>query len=399
MHGTHVLNVAVPLPSSINTLSALVSEQLIPQDVASLATLEQETCDASADQWASITGLALQHGLGPMLYHVLRKSNVLHLLRPSTLTTLRSYYFRSTTWSLLAHKQVEVWTKQFAESDIVAVWIKGVPLSLAVFPSPELRPMSDIDVLVPMGQLHQALALVKSKTGRAPIMKHDIGQAICQLGPGKDVKMDLHWSLIDAPDSSAAAEVDWFLAQRDPLLSRTARLLTLRPEAHLLYLCAHAQIQHNEKQFRLLRYFDLHRLIANSPSFDWQIVINQAIAFGWAYAVERALMIAQRFFATSLPNGVLMELRQWRTTHRDAPSGSCRQMPANRWERTLVRFANRSWLAKLRLAFRLAFPSLAYMRWRYDVNAVWMLPLYYPYRWLDACGEVVRTVGKRMRGG
>ena len=65
-------------------------------------------------------------------------------------------------------------------------------------------------------------------------------------------------------------------------------MTVLRPEANLLYLCAHTALQHGLSQFVLTRYLDLHLLITQSK-MDWDLVIEKAAALEWAYAVEKVL--------------------------------------------------------------------------------------------------------------
>ena len=53
----------------------------------------------------------------------------------------------------------------------------------------------------------------------------------------------------------------------------------------------------------------------------------------------------------------------------------------------------------MRLAWRLALPPTAYMRWRYDVHAGWQLPLAYLYRWADVAGDIGKTLNRRLVAG
>lgn len=41
-----------------------------------------------------------------------------------------------------------------------------------------------------------------------------------------------------------------------------------------------------------------------------------------------------------------------------------------------------SWTERWRFATATVFPSAPYMRRRYGVQHSWLLPFYYPYRWL-----------------
>jgi hypothetical protein len=188
----------------------------------------------------------------------------------------------------------------------------------------------------------------------------------------------------------------WFLEQRHVFQIGSVALLTLKPEAHLLYLCAHAEIAHGEGQMRLLRYLDLHLLLRHVHSLDWSLIVERAVCFGWTYAVERALTISQHYFATPLPDGLLSELQQRRPAHEDVGNVTRRQATGNRWEITLRRFETMAWTMRLRLALQLAFPPAAYVRWRYRVDRSWKLPFFYLFRWSDVLGEALKTVSKQV---
>jgi hypothetical protein len=377
-----------PFQGAVAFLQALVAGE--PDGLR--AWLAAHRLDIDAAAWLCAQGLA------PYVFHRLRKEGLESLVATQIWTSLRNECLRVAGQNLLAHAAAGEWARRFAADGITAVWLKGIPLSLTVYPDSSLRPMGDIDLLVRRRQLPQVLALLRLATGHEPatLAEDSAMHAVVQVGQAELIKMEVHWSLIDAPISSLAGDVEWFLEQQQAISGDGVGLLTLRPEAHLLYLCAHAEIAHGEGQFRLLRYLDLHLLIDQTPGLDWQIVVNQAVVFGWTYAVERALGITQRWFATRLPEHLLAELRARRPNHEDVSAVLRRQVPANRWEGTLNRFASMNWSARLRLAGQLIFPPPAYMRWRYRTKQPWRVVLCYPYRWWDVASEIFRTAWKRL---
>jgi len=131
---------------------------------------------------------------------------------------------RTAASNLLTIAEAESWAGQFTEAGITAVWLKGVPLSLSVYPDPAVRPMGDIDLLVPCAQLRQALALVESKTGSAPatLAEDSAMHAVFQVGGDGQVRMELQWSLLDVAGSRLGADVGWFLGQQRGMKSRCA---------------------------------------------------------------------------------------------------------------------------------------------------------------------------------
>ncbi len=354
--------------------------------------LAANSLDEATVAWLSAQGLA------PFTFYRLREAGLDAQFEVRIWAYLRSEYLRGLGQNLLAHAAAEEWANRYAANDITPVWLKGIPLSLTVYPTPGVRPMGDIDLLVPRLQLAKALALLQTATGQEPatLAEDSDMHAVVQVGPAGLITMEIHWSLLDIANSSIAGDVEWFLGQQQVISGDGVTLLTLRPEAHLLYLCAHAEISHGEGQFRLLRYLDLHQLITQTPALNWQTVVNQAVAFGWTFAVERALGITQHWFATPLPEHLLAELRTVRPSHEDVSVVLRRQALANRWEHTLNRFAAMSWGVRLRLAGQLAFPPPGYMRWRYQIKQPWRVALYYPYRWWDVASEIFRTARKRL---
>ncbi len=49
----------------------------------------------------------------------------------------------------------------FNEADVPVMLLKGAALNLTVYPRPDLRPMSDLDLLVRPGDAERALSLLK----------------------------------------------------------------------------------------------------------------------------------------------------------------------------------------------------------------------------------------------
>lgn len=370
-----------PQHAALDQLCRLVTGQVAPSA-------------APPQAWPAIVALAEQHGLAPMLYAVLQAAGELDSLAAQEQDRLRDAAIRAAALTQLALAEALAWAQHFAAAGITALWIKGVALSLSVYASPALRPMGDIDVLVPFNQRDAALALLCEVSGHraASLAADNSMHATFRLGAGDQVVLELHWSLLDAPISQLAADIGWFLRQVQPLTVNDTELQTLAPEAHLLYLAAHAVLQHGEAEFRLLRYFDLHRLITQTPRLDWRQVIDQAVVFHWTYAVARALTITQACFVTPLPADLLDELRRCRPANEDISHVVRRQQPGNRWQATVHRFAAMSWPARTRLALGLAFPSPAYMRWRYQLPHAWQVVFYYPYRWLDVAREIGKTL-------
>lgn len=368
----------------IGDLCRLILGTVDPQDIAETA-------------WPQVVQLALRERLGPLLSWQLGQAG-LTTWRDEHYPVLVNTMRRAATYWLVMESVRQSVEKTLADGQIPVLWLKGIALAQTVYPQASLRPMGDVDALVAPEQFRTALQLIAQATGQpvASLTDSAAMHAVMMLGPGQRIKLELHHSLLDTPISRLSADANWFMGQGQWFSTRNGGLYTLKPEIHLIYLAAHAILQHGEADFRLLRYLDLHQVITQSPDFDWQIVLDNSADLGWTYAVERALSISQALFATPLPDGLLAKLQARRRFDEDVSIAVRKQQGGNRWDVTANRFASMSWPARLQIALGLAIPPRAYMRWRYQIDAGWKVPFYYPYRWLDVAGEVLKTVGKLM---
>jgi hypothetical protein len=374
-------------PSPEHTLAALVAGRQDPHALP-------------ADQVAALLPLAQRHGLGPMLLWTVQQAGIDPAAPPWTplITAGRRQKLRY----LLAVSSHQAIRAALDAAGIPSLWLKGFALAHTIYPRPDLRPMLDLDVLVPFDSRQEALAAVNAAGYRADVPEQfpgydDLLHHYELHGNVKDlVKLELHFRLIGLGDSLLApAELEWFWGQAQSVAWEDLRFLALAPEAHLLYLCAHAILHHGETDFQLRRYLDLHLLVTQTPALDWTLVVERAMKLRWTYAVERALGYAQEYFATVLPKGLLKELQR-RRPRGERIALATRRQPTNHWEDLVKNLRMLSGSARWRLLLGTFFPSAAYLRDHYQVDADWKLPFFYVRRWLFFAKEAGRTICQRL---
>lgn len=365
-----------------------------------LHSLAAEDATALAD-WLAAGAFTRAHrdwlvdqGLCPFAFYRLKQTGLLSQAPPAEQAALRASFLKTTAHNLLALAEARAWASRFAEAGITAVWLKGVPLSLTVYPAPGARPMGDIDVLIPRAQVKPALALIRAVTGVPPAALSTDIEARVPIGPHSQGRMDVHWDLLPQMHLRRKTDLHWFISQQQAIAHDGITLQTLRPEAHLLYLCAHAEIAHRGA-LALRHHFDLHRLITQTPAFDWGLALERAVALGWTEAVGRGLAISVEAFGTMIPAHALADLRQSRPAHEAPLHTAERRALGNRWTHMSDYLGTLGWQARLRMAVALIFPPPAYMRWRYHLRRGWQIPLYYPYRWFDVLREMARARQRR----
>lgn len=361
--------------ASLQMLGDLVVARLDPRQV-------------TAEQWPELTQLALRHGLGPVLYALLQRQDCLALPPRNMVYRLFAAYGSARVNNARILAAVSEWSARFAVAGIPAIWLKGVALGISAYPEFGLRLMADADVLVPKDHVNAALDLLEQGTGVKPVQMGGMvaKDATCRIGVNHAVKLELHWSLIDGAFSQMAPDMKWFFTQQDRIEKDGLSYLILQPEAHLIYLAAHAIFQHGEANASLLRFYDLHLVITQSTDFDWNLAVSKANEFGWSYSAERALLLTHTYFATPIPTGVLEALRAGHLQQDLNWASATNQQ--SRWGAIQRRSTQMSWLVQIKFAVGLAFPPLSYMRYRYGLDNNQQALFHYPYRWWDAASEI-----------
>ena len=375
----------------LHILAAILSSQLNPTDVR-------------ADSWPNLADRAVRHQVGPLLLHQVEAHQT--RLPPAARSRLVRAARQAAAHLLaleLAQQQVDM---ALQACSIVPIWIKGIVLAHTVYPDPSLRPMSDLDVLIPSHSRQPALealtALGYGYHDDPAFLLLGSGDPLAKLwaghhdhlvgGPAGAVVLELHTRLISDESLLPADWMPWFFSQTVSYSADQHSYRTLTPAAHLLYLCAHSQLQH---QFRLLRWsYDLHRLIQASPP-DWSTVVEQAASFRWTVAVERAMISCQSYFSTALPPDLLDDLRSARLPDEDLSRLDTFRGPGGRWRKTHERLTSLPLQERLRLLARIIFPPPAYMHRRYEVPPNHPLLLVYLARWLDAARDVLAAFRRR----
>ncbi len=387
---------ASPQVDLLHTLAGLTSGQVAATAIGGP--------DAQRESlWRDLVHAAAAHGLGPLLLWRLQQQGI----RPAdyaVLAPLAEERTRTAVHYMLATAAQAQMQAALESAGIPCIWLKGIVLAQSVYPSPELRPMADVDALVPYAQRQEALAVAQQLgyaqespqlfDGREGL-KHHYHLASRTLRP---LKLELHFRLLGDFDRILTVEdLSWFWHHRIEIERDGRQFYALRPEAHLLYLCGHAVLQHGEADLRLLRYYDLHALIAQTPSMDWGLLVQGAVRLRWTYAVERALRLAQSYFATPLPEDLLSELTAGRPAGEEVAHVTRRQTRRTTSEIVAHDLAAMGWHDRMRTVIRIVAPPPDYMRTRYGLAGAADLPAAYLRRWRHMANDIMVSLRRRLR--
>jgi hypothetical protein len=346
--------------------------------------------------------MAEAEGAAPMLYWHLKDGRWPVEMPETILGELtRSYYNTVAQNSLLIQELFRV-LDVFSQEDIPVIVLKGGAL-VWFYEDMGLRPMQDLDLLIPDDQLTRALGLIQ-KMGYCPaeveispgINRQVVHNTYWRGGPDGRVGLELHWNLIAGQADDRSVQVDWFWQQvewltgKGPLFS--SRLIPqLHPTAHLLYVAAHLILRHGGNNERLIWYYDADRLI-RSGRVDWESFKEQAHTLGWGAVARYVLEGVVTRFATPIPSGLPESLSTGETWETFLIERRKKIGRLSRLDHTWKSLKHFSWPLRLRMIFALFFPNPNYIRWRYVPHPEWTWPLYYFYRWGEMSKELLYTV-------
>jgi hypothetical protein len=359
-------------------------------DPAALETARSAVALPGFD-WAQVCRAAIQEGVGPLLYRILRDEG---LLPPSLEAELSGWYDRNLARNTRLLYELGRVLERLRTSEVPVLVLKGAALAETVYDSIALRPMVDLDVLVRQRDVDPALRVLQAagfrSTHATEVQARDIvpyGNEVAFSKQGlENTPIEVHWRL------------SWFVYYQDEILhdllwqtAQSFRLgnvpaLMLGPEAQLVHLCMHLQQHRAGGDFRLLWLYDIALVITvYLESIDWKQVIAQSRALNLVHPLQRILDQIEAEWLVPIPREVLREVRALCPSKEEERALIWLSIAADSVERyALASLASLpGWGARLGFLWRsLLFPSAGYMRHRYRISKPLLLPLYYPYRWL-----------------
>ena len=362
-----------------------------------LGSLLGTTPDARVDRgaWDALTDLAIRERVAPLLSQRLEARDD---VPDGARKKLRSELYNTSACNLVLYREL---ARLLEGAPGRVVILKGAALATSVYDDPALRPMSDVDVLVRREDLALWTRHVTDLgyERASPEMAKGLSEAVhyhvaFRGGPHRDTVIEIHWSLIGGDGDWRTPDIDWFWGQTEPWhpppeASAGCEASQLTPAARLLYLSAHAMLQHGGAAARLVWLYDIHRVLERDGArLSWPAIVERARALEWDAAVAEALERAEGLFHAPVPPGVSEALRTSAAARSRAHVAEKADSRTSRGELVWRELTCLDWFGRIRLGLAIVFPSPTYLKWRYPRTArLW--PLAYFYRWTVVAAEAV----------
>lgn len=208
--------------------------------------LRARVAPLSLDDWSHILERGGQHRCLPMLHWRLEQGGALAGLPEQIREEFYEGRMQQTVHALTVQSDLLRLHRLLESAGIPHVFLKGAYLAQFVYPSPALRPVRDIDVIVPPDEAVRAqkMLLDAGYTGRE-LAKFSAEKASKHLprltSPTSGIHIEVHFS-VDAPGGPLAG-LDAFLAVNTRTLANAA-LPFMDPTDLLIHLCVHACAMH-----------------------------------------------------------------------------------------------------------------------------------------------------------
>lgn len=354
--------------------------------------------------WRRLVDTAQAHGVAGLLQRALTAGGWPPAMPDDARGALRAHVYASAGHNLRSYKALAAVLSLAGDTPVVV--LKGAAIGPSLYPSPGLRPLTDVDLLAPADAIDEVAAAMTGlgfapKARLAPELARAVDPHVALVGgPGGAVCVELHWGLLAGSADWRSAPLEWFWQRTEPWRPPEAYLAAggppeaarqLAPTAALLYQCAHLVLQHGPFFARLIWVYDLHLLVTRA-TIDWADFVGQARALGWGEVARAALEQAHTCFGTPLDPTILAALRGPRDPRvQFRGAGEPQTAPYTTWSS----LAELSLPTRLRLLTRVVVPSRAYLRSEYEPRWGRWWPLAYPYRWLKPLHRMAARVARR----
>ena len=361
-------------------LRAVLAAARDPHAAVTLAAERGRALDGEA-----LRQLIERERIGPLVYRALRGSTA---LSPETCAALRDAYRATAMRNLLLLHELRRVLERLADAGIDAIVLKGAALARPVYGSLALRPMSDLDILVRHRHMGRAGAFAEAlgfhpaalETHSGALAEYENALAFSKPG-AVCIDLDVHWSLVDSPFYQRELSMEWFwdTARIRQLGGLSAP--TLGPEALLLHLCTHLILHH--RGVGLLWWNDIAALLHAERALDWDQIFARSREYQLLLPMREALIHLAAEWRAPIPGDALRRFSAAHPERAEAALFKRLRVPAAAGRRFWTDLRSlASWPQRLRFARTQLLPSATYMQSRYDIRNRWLVPMYYPYRWL-----------------
>jgi Uncharacterised nucleotidyltransferase len=326
----------------------------------------------------------IEHGVAPLVYATSRVAELrAEAMKAAAVEPLRLDDLREVLAALAAR-------------GVKTLLMKGSALAYEVFPSPDLRPRSDTDLLLDpadFADAREALLRLGFEERLTSGDEHGIRQAAFARADrfGVEHVYDVHWAIANSPvfaNVLRLAEIEGV-----PLPRISDHAFALPHVEALLLACIHRVAHHHDSE-RLLWLCDIDllrsRMTAEEHARFWRHASERRVAGVCARSIE----LAEGWLGRS-PSHPAEDYLSASELARSEPSRRFLDRGITYGGVTLANLRALPWRARIQRLRQLAFPPAAFMHQSFPARSRAALPWLYVYRGARGVARLFRRVGER----
>jgi hypothetical protein len=222
--------------------------------------------------------------------------------------------------NLLLHHELSKIVPCLRESGIPALALKGIVLAYSAYPDLSLRPMADLDLLVPPGRREEALRVLQSLEYSCPDLALTLDRdQLRLLGPNQEYAppirrrassawVEIH-SQLECSEPLFPMPVEEFWSRSTLVDLQGLRVGTLSPEDFLFHVCLHLS-RHHRFETGLLPLVDLKLLLESRLDWNWAGIAERSLRYGCATWMFLTLQAARDLVGAPVPDSFFGALPQ-----------------------------------------------------------------------------------------
>lgn len=315
------------------------------------------------------------------LLSLLHANMLRHGIEHPAMSELKGVFRRTWRKTTLAMHKMKPVVAALKDAGIDVMLVKGAPLALAYYKTPGVRPMQDIDIVVPTADARAAIALMERRGWRRDPGAQDDDLVYCHAMLFTDADgnhCDLHWHVIYECCQPDADHDFWQGAE--PLNFLGVPVKMLGPADALLLAIIHGMRTSLQPAIRWVADAVTIMQVAG-VRLDWERLVRQAEQRKLSQRLRLGLAFLTEHLDVAVPAPMLERLSAVRIS---------------RMERTETHYALEPYATRSRAVLGALTPSLAAYRRFVDCAGPWStlqgFPAYLRWRWHLTLGHTLLGV-------
>jgi hypothetical protein len=220
--------------------------------------------------------------------------------------------------NLLLRQELRKTLEALRQSGIPALALKGVVMAYTTYPDPSLRPMADLDLLVPPGKRAEAVLILRTLGYEYPeavlTMRRDPNRCLSQVKEfapplrlrASPVLLEVH-SQLECSEPLFPMSMQEYWSRSILVDLKGLNVRTLCSEDFLFHLCLHQSSWHRFEK-GLLPLVDLKLLLDSRADWNWAGIVKRSLRCGCATWMYLTLELARDLVGAPVPESFFQAL-------------------------------------------------------------------------------------------